>query len=66
MLMQIAAWVIGISVAVLGLAYATIFAAMLVAKFRQTQTVFRAGSAGISVTQSARMLSRHGMDTLSN
>jgi len=64
--MQIAAWVIGISVAVLGLAYAAIFAAMLVAKFRQAQAVFRADSAGISVARSARMLPRHGMDTLPN
>jgi hypothetical protein len=44
MLMQILGWAIGIPVALLGLAYAAIFTAMLAAKFRQAQADFEAGS----------------------
>ena len=66
MLMQIAAWVIGISVAMLGLAYAAIFVAMLAARFRQAHAEFRAGSAAPAAVRAPRMLPRQGMDTISH
>lgn len=44
MLMQILAWVIGIPVVVLLLAYAAIFAALLAARLRQAQGGFVQGT----------------------
>jgi len=66
MLMQMLGWAIGISVALLALAYAAIIAAMLAAKVRQANSDFAAGSMGCDAApvRERRVLRRNASQTL--